>query len=252
MAKSTERYFCCVCWECSHLYFQTFARYLIHLRNNHCYEPNFKVTCPIEGCFRSYSKIKSLTSHLLRKHKVTESHDDIGSNQLDVSHVTLDSTDGAANDDQCHFGNTAHFNHNEMKENTDPEDISVKVLALYALKTQELNNLSDNATDRVLESTSQLLQQSEENLKKPVRICLQNSGINVRDIDGLEDVLQSPPNTVEAMKQLKTSAERNKYLRNNLRMVVSNFSMPILSILPVTFHRVSTIFHPANRPFNLL
>ena len=54
----------------------------------------------------------------------------------------------------------------EGKENRDPETISVKELALYALKTQELNQLSDSATDRVLESTSHLLQQNEENLKK--------------------------------------------------------------------------------------
>ena len=175
--------------ECSHLSFMSLTRYVCHLRDNHSHEPNFKVTCPAKACFRSYSVISSLNSHMCRKHK------------YDI-------------EDEVHLTT-------EGKENRDPETISVKELALYALKTQELNQLSDSATDRVLESTSHLLQQNEENLKKRVRTCLQNNGVNVTDIDGLEDVLKSPPCAAVAMKQLRTTTERNRYLKNKLHMVVS-------------------------------
>lgn len=115
------------------------------------------------------------------------------------------------------------FHHNE---NMEPNDICVRKLALYALKTQELNQLSDRATDQVLESTSDLLQQNEQNLKKRVRVCLEKNGMNVREIDGLEDVLESPPSTVEGIKQLKTPAQRNKYFKNKLHMVVSQCPVP--------------------------
>ena len=47
----------------------------------------------------------------------------------------------------------------------------------------------------------------------------------VRDINGLADVLESPPSTVEAMKELKTPADRNKYLKKKLRMVVSQLTL---------------------------
>lgn len=217
-----ERYMCKKS-ECSHLSFKTFTRYLSHVRNIHSHEHNFKVTCPAKGCFRSFSVISSMRSHLRRKHKAIESQDDVVGNQ-----DCLNVNDDAANDDEgCLDMNAAQLNHSE---NIDPNNICVRELALYALKTQELNQLSDSATDQVLESTSDLLQQNEENLKKRVRVCLENSGMNVRDIDGLEDVLQSPPSTLEAMKQLKTPAERNKYLKNKLHMVVSQCPVPNTSM----------------------
>ena len=110
------------------------------------------------------------------------------------------------NDAGLHPGSIMQLDGNKSKENRNPETISVKKLALYALKTQELNQLSDSAIDRVLKSTSHLLQQNAENLKKRVRACLQN-GVNVTDIDGLEDVLKSPACAGVAMKQLRTTAE---------------------------------------------
>ena len=160
-----------------------------------------------------------MRSHLRRKHKAIETQEDVLSNQ-----DCLDVNDGVANDDDyCLDMNVAQLNHNE---NIDPNDICIRKLALYALKTQELNQLSDSATDQVLESTSDLLQQNEENLKERVRVCLENSGMNVRDINGLEDLLHSPPSTAEAMKQLKTPAQRNKYLKNKLHMVVRRYPVP--------------------------
>lgn len=228
----TERYMCKKS-ECSHLSFRTFTRYLTHVRNNHSHETNFKVTCPAEGCFRSYSLISSMRSHLRRKHKAMASQDDV----VNINEDCSDFTDA----NECGFDNIVQFNHNENNENIDPDNISVRELALYALKTQELSQLSDIATDRVLESTSHLLQQNEENLKKRVRICLQNSGMNVRDINGLADVLESPPSTVEAMKELKTPADRNKYLKKKLHTVVSQLTLKLLCFLLLACTRYLTI-----------
>ena len=173
--------------ECSHLSFRSFTRYVCHLRNNHSHEPNFKVNCPVKGCFRCYSVISSLNSHMRRKHKYDiEAEVDvrIHGDNLDTNDEVLQ----LVNDDPC-TGEIIPLDGNENKENGDSDHISVRELALYALKTQELNQLSDSATDKVLESTSHLLQQNEENLKKRVRRCLQNSAVNVKDIEGLEDVL---------------------------------------------------------------
>ena len=97
-----------------------------------------------------------------------------------------------------------------------PSDISVRQLALYALKTQEFNRLSDVATDAILESTHQLMMQSGEHLKAKVSKFVQDSGLNVKDIDGLETLLASKQDVGEvsrSIKQLKNSNERNKYLR---------------------------------------
>ena len=50
---------------------------------------------------------------------------------------------------------------------------------------------------------------------------MQNSGIDVKDVDGLEDLLKSSPKIVEPVQKLKSSQERRKYFIDNFQMVVS-------------------------------
>ena len=69
MAARNKRHFKCVKTDCFNLSFTSFKRYLNHLRCYHIPEPNFKLTCPVETCFRSYSLLSSLTSHIRRIHR---------------------------------------------------------------------------------------------------------------------------------------------------------------------------------------
>ncbi len=88
----------------------------------------------------------------------------------------------------------------------DATDISVKEMALFALKMQEFNKL----TDAILENTFQLLGQEEEHLKAQVKKCIGNTGLDVKDIEGLEELLEPQHDVSATMKQSKTSRERNK------------------------------------------
>ena len=56
----------------------------------------------------------------------------------------------------------SHCNEDTMIFNS--HDISDKEIALFALKTQEFNRLSDKATDTILESTFQLLLSKNGNI----------------------------------------------------------------------------------------
>ena len=222
MAERNKRYFKCVKTDCFHLSFTSFKRYLNHLRSYHIHEPNFKVTCPVETCFRSYSLLSSLTSHIRRKHRGEVNFDN------DLNDTLPQDVDC---DPSCEDLSPLPCNGEEV--DCDSHDISVKELALYALKTQEFNQLSDTATDGILENTRQLLEQNEENLKQKVKKCIQNNGIHVKDIPGLENLLEWRQYVAETMKQVKTSKERNKYLTNTLNMVVSsNQKVPKWNNLP--------------------
>jgi hypothetical protein len=123
--------------------------------------------------------------------------------------------------DDCHE-NADQMPSNEEKMDGNTHDISVKEIALFALKTQEFNRLSDTATDTILENTCELLEQNEEYLKAQVKKCIKQTGLDPKDIEGLEDLLESQHDVSASMKQLKTSKERNKYLRDTLDMVVSS------------------------------
>ena len=97
-------------------------------------------------------------------------------------------------------------------------NLSDKEIALFALQTQEFNRLSDKATDAILESTFQLIEQKEEHLKAQVKKYIGNAGLEFKNIKGLEQLLESQ-HVTGSMKQLKTSKERNKYLRDTLNML---------------------------------
>ena len=206
--------FMCENPDCFHLSFLSFKRYLNHVRNRHSYEPNFKIVCPSEGCFRSYKVLSSLTSHIARKHntELEESEDYLP--------VDIDLNVGATQPDDGNPDDELRLDYNENEaERTD--DIPVKLLALYALKTQELNRLTDSTTNQIIQSTSQLFEQNDSYVKQGVKQCLQNSGIDVKDVDGLEDLLKSSPKIVEPVQKLKSSQERRKYFIDNFQMVVS-------------------------------
>ena len=215
-----DRHLKCVKPRCLHLSFVSFKRYLSHVRNYHVHEPNFEIRCPAESCFRSYSLISSLTSHIRRKHRA----------EVDLNN---DKNDFVPEDEcQNSFEDSFPSHCNEDTMICNSHDISDKEIALFALKTQEFNRLSDKATDGILESTFQLIEQKEEHLKAQVKKCIGNAGLELKKNKGLEELLESQ-HVTGSMKQLKTSKERNKYLRDTLNMVVSTSLVALLVFLKV-------------------
>ena len=135
-------------------------RYSNHVRNSHSYKPNFNIVCPVERCFQSYGVLSSLTSHISQKRQINL--------DLNASDSAIDVAQESNTDDEMQL----HF-YGERESGT--ENISVKPLALYSLKTEELNRL--NATDKILQRTFQLIEQNENHLKEGITRCLQDSGI---------------------------------------------------------------------------
>lgn len=192
--------------ECFHLSFTTFKRYLNHQRDNHSDEPDFKVKCPVQLCCRLYSVISSLTSHISRKHQ----NQKLGFNVDDIE-VPL-------NDPERDLPNEAFPN---LVEN-DPkasESFSPRHLALFALKTQEINRLTDTTTNNIIENTAELLAQHKAHMKAKIRSCFEKSGLDINNVGGLQDIMN--PQQTPNMDILKTTKSRNKYLSQNINMLVS-------------------------------
>ena len=194
--------------DCAHLLFASLQRYLNHVRNNHSHEPNFFIVCPAERCFRSYGVVSSLTSHISRKHKTFG--EDTGINLDDDSFgMEVDIAQEPRSD--------------ILAQDCDiPHNISVKTLVLNAVKAQELNRVSDIATDNILQNTFELLEQNDNYVKQGIKRCLKDSGINLENVSGLPDLFDSSPHIAEAAQQLKSSIEWNRYLVNEFKMVVSS------------------------------
>ena len=132
--------------------------------------------CPVESCFRS-TLMSSLRSHMRRKHRhEVEFEKDLSDHTQEVDDCDIACEDASQTD--CN------------KDKMDGRDISVKEMALFALKMQEFNRLSDTATYTILENTCQLLEQNKEHLKAQVKACIEKTGFDLKDIEGLEELLK--------------------------------------------------------------
>ncbi|CAB4007939.1 uncharacterized protein LOC110246895 [Paramuricea clavata] len=196
--------FLCEKPECSHLSFLTLTRYLNHLRNSHIHEQGFKVRCPVKPCFRLYTVVLSLTSHVRRKHR----------NEIFNFHLN-DDADIHTNVPESVAPNEA-LPLTSVKEKT-ADEFSPRHLALFTLKTQEINRLTDATTNKLIDNTSELLEQHEAHVKEKIKVCLEKNGIKLEDVDGLEDIMNLPQ--TPSMDFLKTTKSRNNYLSQEFNMV---------------------------------
>ena len=224
--------FKCARTQCLHLKFNSFNIYLSHVRNYHIHEPIFSIRCPMKSCFRSYKLISSLTSHLRRKH----------GGQIETNNDTFD--DGILEEQDILTAAENVQPDCEKKDEVDytSEEKAVKEIALFALKTQELNRLSDIATNTILENTHRLLQQNELEIKARFKKCIENTGLDPKDIEGLDDFFHSESVLATCMKKLNTSLERNNYLKGALNMVVC-ISLVIISFCLTHSTKNFDMFH---------
>ena len=66
---------CSLCLVASHLRFSV-TDYIKHLRLFHVHQPDFKFTCPIDGCQKVYSNIGSFKNHISAMHTGVNQADD--------------------------------------------------------------------------------------------------------------------------------------------------------------------------------
>ena len=213
-AAGSDRHFKCVKTNCLHIFHLPLSKNILVM----CEIIMFTNLILRSDAQSSHVFISSLRSHMRRKHR----HEVEFENDLN---------DHTQEDDVCDIACEDVSQTDCNKDKMDGQDISVKEMALFALKTQEFNRLSDTATDTKHKNTCQLPEQNEEHLKAQVKACIEKTGFDLKDIEGLEELLKSRHDNTASMKQLKTSKDRNKYLRESLNMVVSNSSLLTSKIL---------------------
>ena len=97
------------------------------------------------------------------------------------------------------------------------EDAQRRASALFLLKLKEHRRLSQVALDDIVEEWGGLFSHAVKRLSARVREKLSSSGIDVEDIDGLDDMFEDIP---DPFKGLKTRFLQEKYYRESLGLVV--------------------------------
>ena len=120
-----DRFSCCKV-EWSHLSFPTFKRHLNHIRNSHSFEPNFKITYTVEGCFQTFTVFTSFTSHLYRKHQ--------GNIRLMSDNCGEEESTSLVVDEHQDISH---------EEDSPVEEKAIRSLFLSVIKVQEIHMLTD-------------------------------------------------------------------------------------------------------------
>ena len=176
-----------VCSYCGEFIGKQFSRYLRHIRFVHSNEPNFAISCTY--CEISFKRFASFRSHLLRKHK--EQCDDHEDNTLPDEDNTLISDEdnhGSDDDDDMYAENP-----DETCDDTSVENIT-RFIALFVLQTKEVNMVSQQTINSILDNTKTLVGHCLEALSKDVKSCLAQNGLNWTQIDGLKEVFDNQVN----------------------------------------------------------
>ena len=98
-------------------------------------------------------------------------------------------------------------------------DNITRFLALFLLKTKEMNQLSQQALNAIVSNTEDIVEQSLDVFKNKVVSCLHENGIKPDEVQGLDTVLHDQSDF--ACKTLKTEYLQIKYFVEIFHLVVS-------------------------------
>ena len=194
------------CPYCAHFTVRSFKKLLTHIRFTHSHEPNFSITCG--ECEKRFTKFTSFKSHIRRKH---------GDNHLLT--VEVPQNDELENDDELVDSDNEYNDHLHVQDNS--VDNITRFLALFILKTKEMNQLSQQALNAIVSNTQDIVEQSLDAFKDRVVRCLYENGIRPEEVQGLDAVLHDQNDFAKACETLKTEYLQIKYFVENFHLVVS-------------------------------
>ena len=207
---AAESYICSIC---NHFTTTTMAAVLKHVGCVHAHEPNFHIVCGIQGCPRTYKNYHSFRKHLRRHHP-----DCMSSNETERVIATDDTI---IDDVDCSMIEEVEVT--EHAEETRQE--RKKSAALFVIKTKEVLNISQTATDQILNDVSDMMRNTVHHVERKVSCVLAANNITVgEELHKIfNEHLENP------FCGLETQYAQQKYFRDHLGLVVRS----VLLLLPV-------------------
>ena len=169
------------------------------------------ITCG--DCGQTFQKFNSFKSHIQRKHNSRNHHD----NNSVVEVEEGGDLDLSAEEDEGR--------EDDAEEPKSFVEEMTRSLALFMLRTKEENQLSQRAIDAILGNAGDLVESSLDHLKEQITTCLERSGVDITEIEGLRDVLERPSIFNQAMQPLMNEYQQLQYFKNHFSFVVSMFSL---------------------------
>ena len=205
----------------------TFARLLTHIKYGHSFEPGFSVCCGIDGCATSYKNFASYERHLSRKHggRYANVSAELHA-QNDEQSITAPEQTQADQIMPVHQDNEAAVCYEENMQvdgqshaNEYDDERLAEVLGNFILQVREKQKLSIKSVNFFLDGMKRLLDLSQEKLGSQIRMKLQQAGIDISAVDGLETLLSGPNPFSQSMQVLKNENHQRQFFKNHFGLV---------------------------------
>ena len=196
-----RKFSCSICHKYAALSYESVLK---HIGSVHSCEPNFHITCGVEGCPRTYRSYRSFRHHLTNKHCGAD---------LPASNNTIPSVD----DDHDHEeSDSMELDSLSLPLQPRPENYEV---ALFLLKAREERQVSQLALDGLIDDFTELYQSQVVSLSEKAKNYLSDMNCDSDVITGIDELIKKTA-TTSIFKGLESSYHQKNYYERNFNYVV--------------------------------
>ena len=200
------------CNLCVHYTSKTLRGLISHLGRVHQNDRSFHVLCGIDGCPRTYKNFYTLRSHFVQKHSAILERER-QNHQPQQAEPPANHGDNGANNDEGH-GNDGFDFEREVEQ-------CRRSNVLGLLKIKDEAKVPQTVVESIVNSTTQVVENSVDVLHSGVQQCLQNAGLQLDDIPGIAELFKESSSIRKPFQGCHNEASQLQYYKNNLGMVVS-------------------------------
>ena len=184
--------------------------YLKHLELFHAHQPNFRVTCGIGGCQRTFQKCSTFRNHISDSH----SFDPNPTNQPATTPSEPHNDSITDQNSYCHE-NTDHTN--TCTTLTTAQTSS----ALFLMGLKEKRKLTQTALQGVIEGVTALSQSRLSALHDEVCSVLSAAGISPSSVTGLAELFDADGPFGRPFLGLETQHQQLRFYKTHFQLIVS-------------------------------
>ena len=217
-----------LCKICSSYSSHTYIKVLRHIGAVHSFDPNFTITCGLDGCIKIFSKYTSFRKHIIRNHRHILSPQDTRSCELQLQGSV--STCGVTEDDQSKMlglhASLLSTTHEMTQEampfslqsiTVSPTYFNMHQAAMFLLKAKECLKVSQTALNALISDIDTLLHLQLEAVKDKVLNLLSSHQIPDVLLDEVNDVFDAENSPFLG---LESEYSQNKFFIDHLGLVV--------------------------------
>ena len=199
---------------------ESLGHLLRHVRLFHFGTPGFRtLKCNLEGCRKIFKKYAVFRNHIYEHH---------ANSAVNISHSNNSSTNNNSTNNRS--TNTIYNDtDSDSGENMDTEIIShvtssdsmKKAAAIWILKTQEINKLTQSTTEKIMQDTGALYEAALSNLHSDVVSKLQEEGVEISTIHKLSSIFSPTGCHGNLFSGLESQFLQMKYFSTHFHFIVS-------------------------------